>query len=323
MNQILSMMPDDNNNNINNFNNYNIDKQYSKPKDKANISTIVKVFCIILIIFGLALIGESVYGIINSKPKYKDTPNVTTTADGMEATIKVTTEKPVKQISYKWGSGDETIIQGDGTIEIEKTIEIPDGNNILNITVIDFYGNKTDYQKQYINERNDKSKPTIEITVSGNTLNIIASDETELSYMTYGWNEEEATRINVEPDSEDKTHLQANVEVRKGQNTLTIVAVDKEGNKETKTQSIKGANRPTFTIDTNGNTLIIHAKDEEGIAKITIMVDGVTTDTGDEPINQKEITAQQEITTPGNHTITITVTNISGLKEEQSFTATL
>ena len=322
MNQILSMMPDDNNNNINNFSNYNIDKQYNKPKNKANISSIVKVFCIIVIIFGLALIVDSAYGIINSKPKLKDNPKVTTKAIGIEAIIKVTTEKPIKQVSYKWGQGQETVIPGDGTVEIEETIEIPDGNNLLNITVIDFYGNKTDYQKQYVNIRSDKSKPKIEIAVSGNSLNITASDETELAYLTYQWNEEEVTRVDVTSDSTDKTKLQANVEVKKGQNTLTIVAVDKEGNKETKTQSIKGANRPTFTIETEGNNLVIKAQDEEGISKITIMVDGITTDTGDEPINQKEITAKQEIT-PGTHEITITVTNLSGLKEEQSFTATL
>lgn len=320
MNQILSMRPDDNN--MNNFNNYSVDKQYSTPRNKANISSIVRIFCICVIIFGLLLIGDAVYGIIDSRPKLKDTPNVTTRAIGMEAVIKVTTEKPIKQVSYKWGQGEETIIQGNGTVEVEETIEIPDGNNLLNITVIDFYGNKTDYQKQYINEKNDKSKPTIEITVVGNSLNIIAEDETELSYLTYQWNEEEATRIDVETDSEDKTTLQANVEVRKGQNTLTIIAVDKEGNKQTKTQNIRGANRPTFELSTEGNNLVVTAKDEEGISKISITVDGVTTDTGNEPINQKEITAKQEIT-PGEHTITVTVINLSGLKEEQSFTATL
>lgn len=322
MNQILSMQPDGNNNNINNFNSYNVDNQYRAPKDKANISTIVKVFCVLIIVFSIALIGDSVYGIINSKPKLKDTPNVTTKAIGMEATIKVVTEKPIKQFSYKWGQEDEKIVQGDGTVDMEITIEIPDGNNLLNITVIDYYGNKTDYQKQYINERSDKSKPTIEITVSGNSLNIMADDETELAYLTYGWNEEEVTRIDVDSESQDKTHLQANVEVRKGQNTLTIVAVDKEGNKETKTQTIKGANRPTFDISTEGNKLVVAAKDEEGISRIAITVDGVTTDTGDTPINQKEVTARQEISA-GEHTITITVTNMSGLKEEQSFTATL
>ena len=91
---------------------------------------------------------------------------------------------------------------------------------------------------------------------------------------------------------------------------------------ETRTETIKGANKPTFEITSEGNNLLINAKDEEGISKISITVDGVTTDTGNTPINQKEVTARQELTS-GSHTITVIVTNMSGLTEEQSFTAVL
>ena len=318
MNQILSMQSEENNFNITN----NINTQYTTPRNKADVKSIVITFCILIIIFGLALIAESIYGTIKLAPKQKDNPNVTMKNIGLEANIKVTTERPIRQLSYKWGQGDETIIQGNDTVDLEAVIEILDGNNILNITVIDYFGNKTEYQKQYISNRNDKEKPTIEITVSGNTLNITAIDETEIAYLTYGWNDEEVTRVDIDKNAEDKTKIQTSVEVKKGQNTLNIVAVDKEGNKQTKTQAIKGANKPTFEIATDGNYLVINAKDDEGIKKISITVDGVTTDTGDTAINQKEITAKQEITA-GVHTITITVTNMSGLKEEQSFTAEL
>ena len=153
-------------------------------------------------------------------------------------------------------------------------------------------------------------------------LNIVVKDDKEVSYITYRWNNEAETRIDMDPTQADKTTLQTSIPAIKGENTLTIVAVDNDGNRETKTETIKGANGPTFTVTTEGNNIVINAKDEEGIGKISITVDGVTTDTGDTPINEKEITAQQEIT-PGTHTITITVTNLSGLSEEQSFTATL
>ena len=68
--------------------------------------------------------------------------------------------------------------------------------------------------------------------------------------------------------------------------------------------------------------MVIKAQDEDGISKVEITVDGITSDTGDEPLNLKELTATQAIT-PGEHTVTITVTNINGLSEEQSFTVTL
>lgn len=300
------------------------DKQinYGRPSNKANIKSIVRVFSILIILFGLVLIGDATYGMISSKPTMKDSIKVSANPIGSEVTIKVVGNMPLKSLTYKWGQGEETTIQGNGTVELETTVKIPTGNNILNMAVVDYYGNKTEYQKQYINEQNDASKPTIEISVSGNMLNIIATDDTEMSYITYSWNNETPTRVDMEVDAETKIEIRTSIEVLKGENTLSIVAVDADGNTTARTEKIKGANKPTFTVSADGTNLVINAKDEEGISKIEITLDGVTTDTGEEPLNLKELTATQSIT-PGEHTVTIVVTNISGLKEEQSFTVTL
>ena len=319
MNQILSMQSNMNDDNRNNKTKAK-EPKYREYNDKASINSILRVFAIFIMLFGIALIGNSVYGIINSMPEQRDNISVSAENIGSKATIKITGEKPIKQLVYKWGQGQETVVPGNGTIQLSLTLEIPKGNNILNMTVTDYYGNTQDFQKQYINEKNG---PTIEIpSTTGNMLNIVVKDDKEVAYITYRWNNEAETRIDMDPTQADKTTLQTSIPAIKGENTLTIVAVDNDGNRETKTETIKGANGPTFTVTTEGNNIVINAKDEEGIGKISITVDGVTTDTGDTPINEKEITAQQEIT-PGTHTITITVTNLSGLSEEQSFTATL
>lgn len=319
MNQILSMQSNMNDDNRNNKTKAK-EPKYREYNDKASINSILRVFAIFIMLFGIALIGNSVYGIINSMPEQRDNISVSAENIGSKATIKITGEKPIKQLVYKWGQGQETVVPGNGTIQLSLTLEIPKGNNILNMTVTDYYGNTQDFQKQYINEKNG---PTIEIpSTTGNMLNIVVKDDKEVAYITYRWNNEAETRIDMDPAQTDKTTLQTSIPAIKGENTLTIVAVDNDGNRETVTETIKGANGPTFTVTTEGNNIVINAKDEEGIGKISITVDGVTTDTGDTPINEKEITAQQEIT-PGTHTITITVTNLSGLSEEQSFTATL
>ena len=319
MNQILSMQSNMNDDNRNNKTKTK-EPKYREYNDKASINSILRVFAIFIMLFGIALIGNSVYGIINSMPEQRDNISVSAENIGSKATIKITGEKPIKQLVYKWGQGQETVVPGNGTIQLSLTLEIPKGNNILNMTVTDYYGNTQDFQKQYINEKNG---PTIEIpSTTGNMLNIVVKDDKEVAYITYRWNNEAETRIDMDPTQADKTTLQTSIPAIKGENTLTIVAVDNDGNRETKTETIKGANGPTFTVTTEGNNIVINAKDEEGIGKISITVDGVTTDTGDTPINEKEINAQQEIT-PGTHTITITVTNLSGLSEEQSFTATL
>ena len=315
MNQILSMQ-------MQKEESINKNKGYKSSNNKIAVASAVRLFAILILIFGIILIGDSVYGIVSSAPKEKDNPSVSTESIGAEAIIRIVTQKPLKQMTYRWGDGEETVVEGNGTVELEVTIDIPTGNNILNIKVTDYYGNETEYQKQYINQRTDNTKPTIEISSVGSKLNIRATDNTEMSYIAYKWNEEEETRVDIDENAQDKKILETRIEVKKGQNTLTIIAVDKDGNRETRTETIKGANKPTFEITSEGNNLLINAKDEEGISKISITVDGVTTDTGNTPINQKEVTARQELTS-GSHTITVIVTNMSGLTEEQSFTAVL
>lgn len=295
---------------------------YGRPSDKANIVSIVRVFCVLIILFGLVLVGDATYGIMNSRPKLRDNVNVTANAIGSNVTINAVGSMPIQSLIYRWNQGEETVVQGNGTVELEAVVQIPTGNNILNMSVIDYYGNKSEFQKQYINEQDDSSKPTIEISVSGNMLNITATDETEMSYLTYSWNNGTPTRVDMDTTLTDKTVLRTSVEVQKGENTLSIVAVDIDGNTNTRTEKIKGANKPTFTVTADGTNLVIKAQDEDGISKVEITVDGITSDTGDEPLNLKELTATQAIT-PGEHTVTITVTNINGLSEEQSFTVTL
>ena len=295
---------------------------YGRPSDKANIVSIVRIFCVLIILFGLVLVGDATYGIMNSRPKLRDNINVTANAIGTNVTINAVGSMPIQSLTYRWNQGEETVVQGNGTVELEAVVQIPTGNNILNMSVIDYYGNKSEFQKQYINEQDNSSKPTIEISVSGNMLNITATDETEMSYLTYSWNNGTPTRVDMDTTLTDKTVLRTSVEVQKGENTLSIVAVDIDGNTNTRTEKIKGANKPTFTVTADGTNLVIKAQDEDGISKVEITVDGITSDTGDEPLNLKELTATQAIT-PGEHTVTITVTNINGLSEEQSFTVTL
>ena len=293
---------------------------YGRPSDKASIVSIVRVFSVLIILFGLVLIGDATYGMISSTPTLRDTVNVTANAIGSNVTIRAVGNMPIQSLTYRWGQGEETVVQGNGTVELEATVQIPTGNNILNMAVVDYYGNRSEYQKQYINEQNDASKPTIEISVSGNMLNIIATDDAEMSYLTYSWNNGTPTRVDIDATATDKTVLRTSIEVQRGENTLSIVAVDTEGNTQTRTENIKGANRPTFNVSADGTNLVIHAQDEEGINKIEITVDGVTSEADVD--NLKELEATQAIT-PGEHTVTIKVTNISGLSEEQSFTVTL
>ncbi len=293
--------------------------QKNRTNTKADIKSVIKVFCLIIIIMGISLAGKSVYAIASQKQKMQDNPQVNVERMGKEATISITTENPMKEVKYKWNEGEENVIKNNGTVSANQTIEIPNGNNILKITVTDYYGNKTYYQKQYIYESTDTTKPTIDIAKSGIKLKITASDDTEMAYMTYKWNDESETRIDA---TNKEKEITTNIEVKKGQNKLTITAVDSEYNKTTRTETVIGANKPTFTMSTDGKNIIVNAKDDDGVRKISITVDGVTTDSGETPLNMKEVTVQLPVTT-GKHTIKVVVKNINSLEETQEITATI
>lgn len=287
--------------------------------NKADISKIIKIFCISIILFGLILVGESTYAIIqNSGEKGVDNVEVTADRMGKETKITVTSEQyPIKEFSYKWNDGEPVIIEGNGTLSLETVIQIPNGNNILRMTVTDNFGNKKNFHKQYLYDSSDINKPTIEIAITGTKLNIKASDDIEMDYITYSWNDDEATRVEKEDDPRE---INTNIEVPSGQNKLSIIAIDKEGNRETRTENIIGDTKPTFTLSRDGLKIILNAKDDEGISKVSMTIDGETRDSGETPINQKEISVAWEVTS-GTHTISVNVVNVNGLSATGEVTA--
>ena len=196
-------------------------------------------------------------------------------------------------------------------------IDIPNGNNILNIIVIDEDGNKSYFKKQYIYVSNDTGKPEINIETVDGKLKITATDDTKMAYISYRWNDNAETKIDAETDEKE---ISEEIEVESGTNKLTVVAVDAEGNQAERVENIIGDLKPDVTLSVQNNVLNINAKDDEGISKILVDIDGNTTDSGDKPINQKEVNATVNIE-KGNHTIQVVVTNVNGLETKKELAA--
>ena len=102
---------------------------------------------------------------------------------------------------------------------------------------------------------------------SGNNVIITATDETEMASLQYYWGEEEPTLIEAE---EGEMTIEATVEVRKGINSLTVVAEDTSGNTETVTKTYNGITKPEINVVREGNSLIIHVTDEDGIQYVDV-----------------------------------------------------
>lgn len=247
-----------------------------------NIKTIIRFFSIAIIIFGIALLGGGIYGIIQKKaeetPISTNKPIISTNVfEDDSIRIYITHDKPIDKVVYSWNSGDDIIILGRNRTSIEELIDIPEGENVLNLRVIDNIGIEATYTNTYVFSPTgvDIQTPKIELSVldTEKQIKITATDETEISYITYRWNNDEETKIDVADES--KTIIETSIPIPKGENDLTVIAVDANNNTETKIQKCKAYTRPTIKAPRQrGQNLTITVTDEEGLDYVEYTVNG-------------------------------------------------
>lgn len=256
-------------------------KRKNSPTDTKKI---VLFFAFCLIVFGLILLGQGAYNIylakVNEKvipqnpvtgDEYRTEPIITLTkTDENKLIISVESEEAISYIIYNWNNESTQTLEETGKTNIEEIINIPAGENILNISVIDLNGNETKKQEQFIVEI---SKPIIELSVIGNDLKINVTSEADLSYVTYKWNLETEKKEDM-ITYENKTKFEKLVEIPKGQNTLKIVAVDINGNQTEKSQDIKGVTKAKTKVVAKGKYLDFTVTGEENIEKVEFEFNG-------------------------------------------------
>lgn len=246
-------------------------KRKNRGTTNLEIKKIVYFFSIAIIVLGVVFVGQASYGMYKSKVEEeklsRTVPVATVEKDGTNVKITVSHDRAIEKIIYSWNNEETIVISGNERIKFEEYIALPAGNNILNLKIIDVIGNESEYNKEFISEvGKDITKPKIELSVVGNYVKIIATDETELAYVTYRWNDEVETTIN--PNETENAKIEQSVEILKGQNKLTVSAVDKSSNAITKTETFEGRVKPEIEVYIEGDSLVIKAKHEDGIEKI-------------------------------------------------------
>lgn len=294
----------------------------SKKKEPASIKTIVLFFCISILLFGLVLIGEGSYAMIKDKQKQEEESQkqilaVTVEKEGNQIVIRVKNDKVIDKIIYNWNNTQDIILLGKGRTEIEERIELPVGNNILNIKVIDIAAREKTYQKQYMLQEGDSTIPEIELVLNGNDVKIVARDDEQLSYITYRWNEEEETRIDAREESPKLIETQ--LPLKKGKNKLVVVAVDANNNSGNKEQEFEGITKAKLELGKEGNYLLIKATDEDdGIDRVEYTINGSNyTLVLGEGMDDKMLEYKQELQS-GENPFTIKVYNKHGDLTTQS-----
>ena len=263
-------------------------KKNSKPVDTKKV---VLFFAVSILIFGLIMLGQGAYNIYLAKANEKVNPENPPVSSGNEDTpveiitpptitltqtednkliINVESEVAISHIIYNWNNEAAQTLDETGKTNIEEVIDIPTGENTLNLSVIDTKGNETKEQKQFVIK---VSKPVIELSVVGNDIKINVTSEVELSYVTYKWNLESEKKDDM-TTYENRTKFEKLVEIPKGQNTLKIVAVDKNGNQTEKSQEIKGVTKAKTTVVAKGRYLDFTVTGEENIKTVEFEFNG-------------------------------------------------
>lgn len=258
MNQILSVE--------------NNTKKRKKLNDEATeIAKIIRFFAIALIIFGVFNIG------IGSYAMYKDKKGVSNGSKKpiieieqkteKEILLKVTSESSINEICYNWNGDAEKKITGNGRKSIEETIVIPAGENSLYVRATDVSGQTEIYQ----NEFTRNSKISIQVESADPNIKLKIEGQDEISYITYRWNNEEETQIDI-----NSKIAEQEISVKEGINTLTITAVDINNETETLKKQIQGidnTNKPKVEVTTDGSSnFIIKGSDEKGLKRVEFII---------------------------------------------------
>jgi hypothetical protein len=259
MNQILSVeMPNNKN---------------RKSNKKASIKSVVIFFCIILLIFGIAMIAV---GMMSNKKtetetKQSSTPTSTESKPNIEIVqgttsldVTVSSSEQIENIKYKWNNEDETQVNGNGETTLNLTIKIPIGTNILSIVATDVNGGEQTFEKEYIGV--EQYEPTITLEQETNTIKVKCSSEKTIDYISYHLDDEEETVEQI-----NDVTAEVSIDITDGEHTLTVTVVNQDGEKYEETKPLY---IPTASVVTDGTDFIINASDTRGITKISINFNG-------------------------------------------------
>lgn len=241
---------------------------YEKGTKQLEITSIVKFFAVIIVLFGICVIG------VVSFSWYKNTkennanatkPTINIASENDKLLLTVSHDKAIKEVSYQWVGQDAVKIDADNHMYVEETIDIPEGTNTLTIVATDVNNQTTSYNEQY----SGANKPRISLSVVDYNIKATISSEKEVKYIMYKWDEEEEKKVDV-----NNVYFEQIIEIPQGEHELTIMAVDEDNASTTKKQKVRGVTKPTVTITTDGTNLIVHAEDEGKLEKVVVTFNG-------------------------------------------------
>lgn len=285
----------------------------AREKKLIGINALVIFYAICTIILGICMISGSVY----AKEKINETvlANVKPTADMSRNDNNNTVELTVKHIrgiqtvDYWWNTEEPITISGNNRTEITEVIDLIGGKNTLHVKITEENGQTVTYSKEFT----VGNIPEIVLEAVANGVKVTVTNEDEIDFITYCWDEGEEQTIEI-----GDTEYEGTITAPSGQHTLKIEATDINGVTAEKEQVVVGDTEPTLKLGASivNDKLVftIDAEDDEGISTIQIQHNDGEIQTIQ--VNDKTYHGEVEMT-QGDNKLVVLVTNINGLEKIQ------
>lgn len=305
-------------------------KKKKAPSNSNDIKSIIKVFAIIMLIFGISLVASGTYTFATNS-KIKNTvqtptkiPEPTIIAENQDETsVKITVShtKTIERVVYKWDDLESTTQKGRAD-QKEVTIEnigIPTGEHTLTVEVYDIDNHM--FSKTFnftCAEGNDVIDPTIDIVVQGTKIEIVAEDETALQYVTYKIGDQEEQTLYP---TDDPKRISTVIELELTETTdIVVTAVDEANHAPKKSQQIVVYEKPeiSFSATQDFSEIIATITSDTPLTKIEVTFNGET-QTINITDNATTYEHRQQVTKAGRNDIMIKAyTNIEGQEVSQT-----
>ena len=259
---------------------HNNESNNKKPIDTNKIIVFFSIAIIILGIIVTAVAGYNLYKSNEEKKRLKMLGNPEVSIEQVEDLVKISAKysSGISSIIYTWNDEDIHEEKLNGTTTFEKLIDLveADGESVLNVKVIGLNGRNNEISKTFTADTPDvepnNESPIIQwiIKYNENKINVIATDETELKYIKYQWDNGKETTI--ESTQETLNRLEASIDIERGQHKLVITAEDIDGNIATKSGTFKGVKKPEISAIKYGDIVEITVSHDMGFERVEFIL---------------------------------------------------
>ncbi len=258
--------------------------QNNKKNNKSNSTDMKKIiifFSIAILIFAIAIIVVYSYKISQKEEKIASKPGLSLEETEEQVKIIAKSEVGIDKIIYTWNDEEPNEVNMNGRTKHEEAMEIPEGNNTLEVKVIDVENQETETTKEFSREENLEFKIEIdkELVASTGKAKITATDEkNKIKYMKYKWDEGE--EVIVEPEEEDQTSMEITIDgneyAQRGESILKVTAVNGLDKEQTIEHKFLGINKPEIKVKKVGGELYMTITHDMGFEKVEFIVNEKT-----------------------------------------------